>query len=57
VRIREIRDKCPKGDKDKAFEVRGRDVSSIITDQNLHKQLKKEKELVQTLDRGKGIGR
>jgi hypothetical protein len=57
VRIREVCDKCPKGDKDKAFEVRGRDVSSIITDQNLHKQMKERKELVQALDRGQGIGR
>jgi predicted nucleic acid-binding Zn-ribbon protein len=59
VRIREVSDKCPKGNKkgDKAFDVTGRDAFSIMADQNLHKQLKKEKELVQALDRGKGMGR
>ena len=47
-------DKCPKGDK--AFEVTGRDFSSIMADKNLHKQLKKEKKLELTLDRGWRIG-
>jgi hypothetical protein len=55
VRIREICNNFPRSTK--PYQVIGRDVSSIIADHNLHKQLKDRKELERTLEQSRGMRR